>query len=354
MRLLYIVPDPDRIGGLARSIGRVTHALRGLGHEVEVFFPGAGDPPQNTQQELVGLLYGTTIQRWVDLTLEEIERVQPDLLVGYYGSRGAYCAVAAARLTGHPVVACLRGNDVNRDFFSAPYGRRLEFAVKYADTVTVVSQEMRHKIERWLGGTATVISNSVDTGLFRPDPEGALRLRREWEIGDGPVAGLFGEFKAAKGLGTLDALEEPLRQAHATTLLIGEVREENRHEVPAWVRRIPYIADHETLCAAYSLCDLVLQPSVHEGMPNTVLEAMACERVVVASRTGGLIDLIQDGRNGFLCGREDWPRVVGQLLAAPPAGVGAAARRGVPVPAGEAAAFGAVFADILERRQAGA
>jgi glycosyltransferase involved in cell wall biosynthesis len=164
------------------------------------------------------------------------------------------------------------------------------------------------------------------------------------------VVGLFGECKPAKGLDVLTGLEETL--AGATTLLVGEVRQQSRRDVPAWVRSIPYISDRATLCAAYSLCDLVLQPSRHEGMPNTVLEAMACERVVVASPVGGLSDLVRDGETGFLARRDEWPQVVGRLLAAPRPEVGAAARRAVPTPADERRAFRAVFDKVLAGRQA--
>jgi glycosyltransferase involved in cell wall biosynthesis len=350
MRLLYVVPNLRRIGGVSRSIGRMVDSLREEGHEVRVLAPDPWDGVDpNPQQEARGSFLGTTMQHWTDCVLEEIERWPPDLLVGYYGGKGGFAAVAAARLTGLPAVVCLRGNDVNLDFFGTMNSHLVSFAIAHADAVTVMSNEMRHKVARWFGADSTYIPNSVDTDLYRPNPEGAARLRQEWEIGDGPVVGLFGEFKPAKGLNVLAGLGETL--AGATTLLVGEVRMESRRDVPSWVRAIPYISDRETLCAAYSLCDLVLQPSKHEGMPNTVLEAMACERVVVASPAGGLSDLIRDGETGFLARREEWPRIVRHLLAEPRPEVGVAARRAVPTPADERRAFRAVFEEVLARHQ---
>ncbi|HYH46751.1 MAG TPA: glycosyltransferase family 4 protein [Thermoanaerobaculia bacterium] len=346
MRLLYVVPNPQRIGGVARSTLRILDSLRAAEHEVAVVASEAED--ENPQMELRGLLLGSTLQGWTDRTLAGIERFRPDLVVGYYGSKGAFAAVAAARLAGLPSVACLRGNDVNLDFFSALHHHLTAFAVTHADAVAVVSTEMRHKVARWLGAEAAFISNSVDPESFRPDPEGAARLRREWGLGEGPVVGLFGELKPSKGLAVLPGLRPAL--AGATTLVIGEVRPESRREVPDWVRTVPYIADRATLCAAYSLCDLVLQPSLHDGMPNTALEAMACGRVVVGSRAGGLPDLIRDGENGFLAGPEEWPRVVARLLADPPPAVGEAARRSVPLPAQERHAFVDLFERVLARR----
>lgn len=352
MRLLYVVPDPDRIGGISRSIARVTTELRRAGHDVHVFCPDpwAGRGIQATlEEEVRGALTGTTKQIWTDRTLAEIERLGPELVVGYHGSQGAFAAVAAALLAELPVVVSLRGNDVDLDFFSSLHHAHLAFAVTHADAVTAVSNEMRRKLALWLDVDAVFIANSVDREAFFADPRGAERLRREWEIGEGPVVGLFGELKPKRGLALLAELEDVL--APATTLLVGEVRDSSRHEVPPWVRSLPYVTELEDLRAAYTLCDVVLQPSLHDGMPNVVLEAMACERVVVASTAGGLPDLLRDGENGFLCREpEEWRQRLRRLLAAPRPEIGAAARRSVPSPDEESRAFDDLFERVLAAR----
>lgn len=346
MRLLFVVHSPQRIGGASRSAARICGALGEAGHQVRVCAASEEGSEPSLQQKMFDLFSGSSLQRSTLRAAEEIESWRPDLVVGFYGSQGAFSAVAAARLAGVPSVACLRGNDVNRDFFSAAHHHLVAFAIEKADAVTTVSNEMRHRVARWFGVDATFVPNSVDRALYRADPAGAERLRAEWQIPDGPVVGLFGEFKPARGLGVLAELEEATRGA--TVLLVGTVRPESRHEVPDWVRTVPYVTDRGTLCAAYTLCDLVLQPSLDEGMPNTVLEAMACERVVLASRVGGLPDLIRDGENGFLCDRGECPAAVTRLLAERP-DIGAEARRTTPTPRDEALAFVRVFEKVLER-----
>jgi glycosyltransferase involved in cell wall biosynthesis len=46
--------------------------------------------------------------------------------------------------------------------------------------------------------------------------------------------------------------------------------------------------------------DVFVHPSLRDGMPNALLEAMACEKMVIATPVGGVIDVVEDGKNGVL------------------------------------------------------
>lgn len=316
-----------------------------MGHDVRLFSPVQPASDHSLRRQMQDFVTASALQESARRTLEEIRSYRPDLVVGFYGSQGGFSAVTAARLAGVPAVTSLRGNDVNSDFFSAIHQHQVSFAIEKADAVTTVSRDMRHRVARWFGVDATFIPNSVDRSAFGPDPEGAARLRREWDLGDRPVIGLFGEFKPARGLSILPDIVDAAGN-HATIVLVGKVRSESRRDIPDRVRQVPYVSDRQTLCAAYTLCDLVLQPSIDDGMPNAVLEAMACERVVLASPVGGLLDLIRHGENGFFCKPDEWPDTVLNLLASPPS-VGAEARRSLPTPQEEALAFTRVFEAVM-------
>jgi glycosyltransferase involved in cell wall biosynthesis len=71
--------------------------------------------------------------------------------------------------------------------------------------------------------------------------------------------------------------------------------------------------DRAELLTAYQRADCVVNPSLYEGMPNVVLEAMACGLPVIASRVAGNDTLVRDQGNGYLFDL-DSPSVLGERL----------------------------------------
>jgi glycosyltransferase involved in cell wall biosynthesis len=330
MRLLYVVPALDGRGGVVRSAARMVAAMRAAGHAVGVVSPDPDLFPGEVREAGGERRFGSTPrpERWVAPVADAVAWWAPDVVVGYYGTLTGYAAALAG---GGPTVLCLRGNDVDRDAGDPERGTRLRAALERAAAVTVVSTEMAGKV-RALGFEATFVPNGVDTAVFRPDPAGGAAFRERLGL-HGRVAGVFGEVKEKRGV-------EALAASGATSgwqvVVVGHARA----PLPAGWIHVPWVAGDDALRAAYCACDVVLQPSLADGMPNVVLEAMACGRTVVASPVGGLPDLIRHGENGLLCATaEDW-RVA---LAAPP-GLGDAARASAPSVDDERRAFERVFA----------
>lgn len=61
------------------------------------------------------------------------------------------------------------------------------------------------------------------------------------------------------------------------------------------------IKDERLMCAAYSAADLFVSPSLMDNLPNTIAESLLCGTPVVAFPVGGIQEMIQDYKNGFLC-----------------------------------------------------
>ena len=353
MKILYVVPNPNRIGGLARSIQRIVPHLKNKGLDITLFCPdfeAENGISKSEMMKMQELLTGTLMQEWTQRVIDKIKIESPDLVVGYYGSSAAYCATAAAKFLDIPVIACFRGNDINRDFFSSFHAPKLQFTAQNASAITTVSTEMKVKVKKWLGTEARFISNSVDTSIFFNRSELVNAYKQKWNLDNRPVVGLFGEFKPSRGLELLELLHNELKQVQ--TVIVGSVRSSIQKKLPDYVQVIPYIESMEELAVAYSMCDVVLQPSVYDGMPNVVLEAMACERIVLASPTGGIKDLINHGNNGYLCNSsEDWKNTLREVLSKKDTNIGIRARNGVPEPIQEAAEFLELFKEIVQNRK---
>ncbi len=349
LRVLVVVPPALR-GGVARSSRRLAASLRAAGHEAllcradDALFPG------DVRHDVDGVRFAQAdaqdLQAWTDRVLEALDARRPDVVLGYYGTTAGPCAVAAARLRRVPVVLALRGNDVDRDVFVADRHPLLRWAVERATRVTAVSREMAGKVEAWLGARATVIGNGVDAVVFRPDAEGAAALRARWGLDPRPVVGVFGEVKKKRGLERLAALRGAL--AGWQVVVVGEVRPDARPAMPEGARSVPWLADDDALRAAYGLCDLVAQPSHHDGAPNVVLEAMACGRLVAAAPVGGIVDVLRHGETGLLCSTEaDWRAALEVARSPEAARLGAAARAAAPTPAAERDAYVAVLREAI-------
>jgi len=345
MRVLFVTPRVSVAGGVARSARRVTAALRARGHAVLIACPDLDVFPGERTVDNERWRFGDTddLQVCCDEALAAARQHRAEIVVGWYGSSAGFCGVAAARLLRRPSVLCLRGNDLDRDFFLPERHGRLAWAVQRADAVATVSSEMAGKVTAWFARDATFVGNSVDGSVFYPDPEAAVALRVRWGLDERPVVGLFGEFKPKRGLDRLGRWAEAL--AGWQVLLVGHVRSEVSALVPCGARLVETLRDDETLRAAYSLCDVVLQPSQHDGMPNVVLEAMACERTVFASPVGGLPDVIRHGETGLrLADDESWSEA---LRAGPVPALGRAARASLRGPDDEAADYEALLSSLL-------
>jgi glycosyltransferase involved in cell wall biosynthesis len=153
---------------------------------------------------------------------------------------------------------------------------------------------------RRLGIGVDMVPNGVDADFFQPACE---------RTPGRPFTFLFaGRFVAQKRLGyLLDQFERHIAPQGAVLVLAG-----NGPEKESLVKRIrssrllsaavtlhPW-SDKETLRGFYQGADCFVHPSSQEGLPNTLLEAMACGLPVIASNIGGNNELVTHGHNGFL------------------------------------------------------
>jgi glycosyltransferase involved in cell wall biosynthesis len=253
--------------------------------------------------------------------------------------------IAAAARPSLPLVVSLHGSDVFVAERSAPARSAAGRVFRQAGFVTACSADLASRAVA-LGAAADrveVVPYGVDVARFRPAPDARARLRSAAGIGaDDPLVFTAGRLVRKKGFEYLiDAL--PMIGGTARLVIAGggdldaELRARARDAgVTDRVRFLGDIAQDE-VGAWLAAADVAVVPSVRDasgnvdGLPNTVLEALASGTPVVATPAGGIASVIEDGRTGLIVPEREpaaLARAVAALLDDPArrATVGAAAR----------------------------
>ncbi|MCZ6688412.1 MAG: glycosyltransferase family 4 protein [Planctomycetota bacterium] len=151
-----------------------------------------------------------------------------------------------------------------------------------------------------------VIQNGIDLSAYRNLSDTREAARRSLGLANGtPAVAVVGRLTPEKGHDVLiEAFSRLAPDLEPVLLIIGggpqesELRESSRRlGVESRVRFLGVRRDVPDLLAA---SDLVVLPSYYESGGLALMEAMAARRPVIASRTGGVPDLVQDGENGLL------------------------------------------------------
>lgn len=222
-----------------------------------------------------------------------------------------YGAMVQTRLDRHPLVVQLHGcstvNALQRGERPGRLIRLLERRiVSLADDVRAVARDTAVRTLEALGlerRHVRVVPNSVDTDYFSPTPV----------VGDKPQALFVGKLNRTKGAWVVAEFAQQLleRNPELTLVLAGmdstensrSVREAMSARVTGDVRNrlvFPGRLSRDEVREAYRRARVVVVPSLSEACPLVVLEAMAMGRPLVASRRGGIPELVEEGGNGFL------------------------------------------------------
>jgi glycosyltransferase involved in cell wall biosynthesis len=241
-----------------------------------------------------------------------------DLIHGFYAVHAGYVASIVAKTAGIPCVVSLRGNDLDRAMYHGPRLPFLLWTLQNATALLGVSREILDKARTLSGREAgmRVVVNGVDGALFAPGTSA-----RTLENAPRPWIGFAGELRLKKGL---PILREIAARATGTLVWIGGVRAEERPALADWKRREPaaaarvreveYASDPATLADWYRAMDLMVFPSLWDGLPNALLEAMACGRPVLACAVGGIPEVVRDRLDGLLIQPRDLHRFAAEAV----------------------------------------
>ncbi|MGH9541795.1 MAG: glycosyltransferase family 4 protein [Terriglobales bacterium] len=215
------------------------------------------------------------------------------------------------------------------------YDRMDRWTLRRFPRVAAVSDDMSRQLREYGISSAALstIANGVDLDRFR-DAQPTLRAELN---PPGPLLGAVGRLSPEKGLdGLLHAAAElAARFPEVRWALVGDGPQRGALEQLTSklgiADRVIFTGRREDMPGVYASLDALLLPSLDEGLPMVVLEAMAAGRPVLASRVGAIGHVIRDGENGLLAPPGDVEALRGaieRLLAEPGLGarLGAAAR----------------------------
>ena len=317
------------VGGSGIVATELAKVLAGRGHEVRLV---STEPPFRLGDFQAGLAFhavqtpGYPLFREPQYLLSlanklvEVSReFDLDIIHAHYAiphAAAAYLAKQILSASGAKkvprVITTLHGTDVTLIGSDPSYSETAAFCIDQSDGVTAVSDSLREDTYREMPvrGEIRVIPNFLDCQYHRRLPD--ERLGARYRAGD-PSTKLVvhvSNFRPVKrAAAVVEIFRRICERVPARLLLVGDgpdlspvcrlARETGLGDA------VQPLGEQELVVPILSVADLFLLPSSQESFGLAALEAMACEVPVVASRVGGLPEVIEHGVSGFLHPVED-------------------------------------------------
>jgi glycosyltransferase involved in cell wall biosynthesis len=142
------------------------------------------------------------------------------------------------------------------------------------------------------------IPNGVDTTIFYPKNKLASKKALNFPL-DKKLILFVAEFSTNNPFKGGHILREIIQQNTDKNLIFITVGGKNEYSFENHIT-FPFISNREELANLYNACDVLLYPTQADNLPLVVLESMACGTPVIASRLGGIPEIITDHKDGFL------------------------------------------------------
>ncbi len=335
MRILYVI-NSLAYGGAERVVVDWSTYLQRAGHSIEVCTIYTKGPlgrhleEQGVRVHDLGLdpgLEHNQFRRKYDLRvigpLARLARAGDyEVVHAHLFPTSLFVAAASYFARGQPFVFS-EHNVFNRRR-RVPVFKLLDRAIyrRYA-RIVAVSEAVATALRHWLPEVAAklaVVPNSVDPSRFAVSPAQRQAVRHALGLAPNDQVILFvGRLVRAKGVEVLlEALAHLPAKARAKCLIVGPgpLRAELEQNLDESLRRsVTFLGARSDIPDLLAAADLFVLPSRWEGLPVVVLEAMAARLPIVATRVGGIPDVLQHGVSGCLVPPDD-PRSLADGIGA--------------------------------------
>ena len=302
------VSEYEIMMGCLRAQGPLLEKLRGSAVKVREFHPSGGLDSAAGLYELIRLA------RY--LRREKFDVVHThDLWSNLMG-------VPAARLAGVPAIVSSRRDLAHFDWYQGKRRHWLRRIQNLSGVVLANATPIRDALiseDGFAPGKLRVIHNGVDTEKFQRAQRDRARLFPD--VGNEMLVVLVGNMHSdVKGHPWLIAAAPTVVREFPEVRFVFAGDGESRPTFAAQVAQLglestfKFLGRRSDIPEILASCDLAVLPSRAEGLPNAVLEYMAAGLPTIASRVGGIAELVQDGVTGLLVPAEDANALAGALL----------------------------------------
>jgi glycosyltransferase involved in cell wall biosynthesis/peptidoglycan/xylan/chitin deacetylase (PgdA/CDA1 family) len=244
-----------------------------------------------------------------------------DSILATWAYPDGFAASLLARLLKKPLVIKVHGSDINISTRYFIRRKMIVWALNSSEKVIAVSAALKEEMVK-IGVPSekiVIVPNGVDAELFKPMDQAECRKKLELPL-DKKIVLFVGNLVRVKGVEALVSAFADLRVS-ALLVLVGDgplegilrakVKELNIKNRVIFAGRIT----HDAIRNYMNACDIFCLASLNEGCPNVALEAMACGKPVVATKVGGLPEIVTD-ETGLLVEPQNVSALADELSAA--------------------------------------
>lgn len=239
--------------------------------------------------------------------VEVAESAQLDLLHVHYAIPHSVSALLARQMAAPrrlPFVTTLHGTDITLVGNDRSYLPITRFSIEQSDGVTAISNYLRDRTLREfeIKRPIEVIPNFVNCDLYKRDGE---KLRSTWAPNGEPILVHLSNFRPVKRVtDTVETFAQVREKMPAKLVMIGDGPDRGAAEYIVRKKRLTkdvfFLGKQDRIHEKLGVADVLLLLSDEESFGLAALEAMACEVPVVATRVGGVPEVVTHGVDGYL------------------------------------------------------